>query len=206
MEGVVNPLNHTWNVSENTLSWLLWQQLQALGYGHLSDTAAAQLTMTFASQLENNGLWQWAVFVLLHLNSTAPMIQSLIQEIIGRHIELDADCPSEKFLKEQLAIPSTWIETARAVKALNCFSPRLQANSLLSAGLYDQAHDVICDQLAPEAILSESYQELEKLLAPLAVPERSALIAEWPLKGKVYWNYITVVKAVECILSQVGST
>ena len=96
-----------------------------------------------------------------------------------------------------------WIEKCRATKALYSFSPRLEARSLLAAGLYAQAHDVICDELAPEAILSESYDQLEEFLAPLTRSERSALIADWPLKGKVYWNYLTVVKAVDHILNQV---
>ena len=199
----MNPLSHTWNVCENVLSWLLWQQLQALGYSHLSETAAAQLTTAFASQLENCGLWHWAVFVAMHLKSTPSFVQAFVEDIIGRHIGQESDQQSERFLIEKLGIPSQWIEKSRAIKALYSFSPRLQATSLLAAGLYNQAHDVICDELAPEAILSESYQELEELLAPLAEPERSSLIADWYLKGKVYWNYITVVKAVDRILKQV---
>jgi hypothetical protein len=47
------------------------------------------------------------------------------------------------------------------------FNPNLQATSLLAAKLYSQAHDVICDELAPEAILSETFQELEELLVSL---------------------------------------
>ncbi|EFX78191.1 hypothetical protein DAPPUDRAFT_105471 [Daphnia pulex] len=45
--------------------------------------------------------------------------------------------------------------------------------------LYSQAHDIICDELAPEAILSETYLELEELLALLADPERFSTIADW---------------------------
>lgn len=188
---------------ENVLSWLLWQQLQALGYSHLSETAAAQLTTAFASQLENCGLWHWAIFVAMHLKSTPSFVQTFVEDILGRHISQERDEKCERFLVDKLGIPQQWIEKSRAVRALYAFSPRLQAKSLLAAGLYSQAHDVICDELAPEAILSESYQELEELLAPLADPERFSMIADWYLKGKVYWNYITVVKAVDRILKQV---
>lgn len=205
LEKLINPLSHTWNVCENVLSWLLWQQLQALGYSHLSETAAAQLTTAFASQLENCGLWHWAIFVAMHLKSTPSFIQSFVEDILVRHIGQEKDEKCERFLVEKLGIPQQWIEKSRAVRALYSFCPRLQATSLLAAGLYNQAHDVICDELAPEAILSESYQELEELLAPLADPERSSMIADWYLKGKVYWNYITVVKAVDRILKQDNS-
>ena len=80
---------------------------------------------------------------------------------------------------------------SRAVKSLKTlyyFPPKLQATSLLSAGLSSQAHDVICDELALEAIFSESYQEFKELLGHLADPERSSLIAEWSLKGKEHCN------------------
>lgn len=123
--------------------------------------------------------------------------------IIGRHIELEANEESESFLKDRLGVPAQWIEQARGVKARYCSEPRLEARSLLAAGLYTEAHDVICDGIAPEAILSESYQQLEDLLAPLAQPQRCSLIADWSIKGKVYWNYMTVVKAVDNILKQV---
>lgn len=113
------------------------------------------------------------------------------------------DEESETFLKDRLGIPAQWIEQARSVKARYCSQSRLEARSLLAAGLYTEAHDVICDSIAPEAILSESYQQLEDLLAPLAQPQRCSLIADWSIKGKVYWNYMTVVKAVENILKQV---
>jgi len=202
LDKVVNPLNHTYNVKENVLSWLVWQQLKALGYSHLSETASAQLTMDFAAQLENNGLWQWAVFVTLHLNSAPSATRAFVQGIIGRHIELEVDEESESFLKDRLGVPAQWIEQARSVKARYCSEPRLEARSLLAAGLYSEAHDVICDGIAPEAILSESYQQLEDLLAPLAQPQCCSLIADWSVKGKVYWNYMTVVKAIENILKQ----
>lgn len=185
------------------LSWILWQQLQALGYSHMSDIASSQLTIGFAAQLESCGLWQWAVFVYLHLNASISFIRKVVQDIIGRHVGLEFDERSELFLMTHLGIPKEWIEEARATKALHSFVPKLQAVSLIAAGDYDLAHEVICDQLAPEAILSETYDELEKLLTPLASPDHSCTINNWALKGKIYWNYLLVVKAVDNILNQV---
>ncbi|EFX62915.1 hypothetical protein DAPPUDRAFT_119724 [Daphnia pulex] len=83
------------------------------------------------------------------------------------------------FPRRKLCVPSQWIEECRAVKSLYAFNPKLHATSLLAAELYSQAHDVICDdELAPETILSETYLELEELLA---VPERFSTIADWYL-------------------------
>ena len=50
-----------------THSWHLWAVLSALDYTHMHPTRQAQLHTSFATQLESSGLWEWAVFVLLHL-------------------------------------------------------------------------------------------------------------------------------------------
>lgn len=49
--------------------WHLFQCLTALGYTHVSDEVLAHVHTSYASQLENAGLWQWAVFVVLHLDN-----------------------------------------------------------------------------------------------------------------------------------------
>ncbi len=48
-------------------SWHLQQVLEALGYTHLSEQYHCLLQASFASQLETYGLWEWAVFILLHI-------------------------------------------------------------------------------------------------------------------------------------------
>ena len=58
---------HTRWYTTRTYSWHLWAVLSALGYTHMYPTRLAQLHTSFASQLESSGQWQWAVFVLLHL-------------------------------------------------------------------------------------------------------------------------------------------
>jgi hypothetical protein len=109
-----------------------------------------------------------------------------VEDILGRHIGQEKYEQCERFLVEKLCVPSQWIDKCRAVKALYAFHPKLQATSLLAdLELYSQAHDVICDELAPEAILSETYLELEELLALLADPERFSTIADWyPIGAK----------------------
>jgi hypothetical protein len=50
-------------------SWHLWCVLNALEYEHLSEYMRCSLCCSYASQLESLGLWQWAVYVLMHLNN-----------------------------------------------------------------------------------------------------------------------------------------
>lgn len=67
MYKIVNPLTHTRDPLDYHFGWLLYNTLQSLGYTQMSETYANQLHSNFASQLVSHGLWQWAVFVILHI-------------------------------------------------------------------------------------------------------------------------------------------
>ncbi|EFX67420.1 hypothetical protein DAPPUDRAFT_331066 [Daphnia pulex] len=83
-------------------------------------------------------------------------MEPFVEDIIGRYIGQEKDEQCERFLVENFAF---------------------RLSGLRNVG--HQAHDVICDdELAPETILSETYLELEELLA---VPERFSTIADWYL-------------------------
>ena len=51
-------------------SWHLYSVLQALDFHHLSPFHSASLHANYAAQLESVGLWQWAIFPLLHIHDT----------------------------------------------------------------------------------------------------------------------------------------
>lgn len=64
---ILNPLTHTQDPLDFNLSWLLYNTLRSLGYMQMSEIYANQLNLNFSSQLVSLGLWQWAVFILLHI-------------------------------------------------------------------------------------------------------------------------------------------
>lgn len=64
---IVDPLTHTRDPLDFNFSWLLYNTLQSLDYTQMSEIYANQLHSNFASQLVSHGLWQWAIFVLLHV-------------------------------------------------------------------------------------------------------------------------------------------
>lgn len=57
----------TSNMHISFFSWHLYQILLSVGYSHLSEYYASYLHTSYAAQLEAMGLWQWAVFVLMHI-------------------------------------------------------------------------------------------------------------------------------------------
>lgn len=98
------------------------QVLLALGYSHLSEHVAILTHVNFATQLEAYGLWHWAIFVMLHLKDAGKR-KTAVMNLLQRHVEIDdtVDFPDpmeqEKFLREELGIPSVWIHQAKAVKS-----------------------------------------------------------------------------------------
>lgn len=93
--------------------------------------------MEFASQLENAGLWEWAIFVLLHQVDEWER-ESAVKAVVARHaclvlplhlgdaeekVETTLDsmllCPpaplskAEEFVVSQLGVPIRWFHEAK---------------------------------------------------------------------------------------------
>ena len=135
-------------------SWHLWAVLSALGYTHMHASRRAALHCSFAWQLERAGLWQWAVFPLLHLADPIlrhASIQSLLERSCCEDKELSAE---ERFVVERLRLPVAWVHRGKAAVAHYCRDFHLEAWHLLEAGEWDHAHRIIIEHLAAEAIIS----------------------------------------------------
>lgn len=67
LQQLLDPTTVTPEQLDYRLSWHLWNVLQALNYTHLSVPRQNLLHTSYAAQLESTGLWEMAVFVLLHI-------------------------------------------------------------------------------------------------------------------------------------------
>ncbi|KAF5399704.1 Nucleoporin autopeptidase [Paragonimus heterotremus] len=131
-------------------SWTLWRVLHALGYRHfLSHETPDRICTEFSAQLEDRGLWEWAVFVLLHLSDQQTRDAS-VKAAVARHASLvlpkrsvdpnvcsvdkldDFLIPlslvphppltkAEQFVVK-LGVPARWIHEAKAVLARRRFA------------------------------------------------------------------------------------
>lgn len=156
LECLLNPATHTSDPMDFRLSWLLLQSLKSLGYNHCPDYSECQIHTSFASQLENYGLWHWAVFVLLHIPHQEKRELS-VQAILYRYIKLAQDedyVKKETFIVEQLGVPMKWIYWAKAVRAGAMGKYHAQADYMLKAKQWARAHDVIMNHIAPDAIIN----------------------------------------------------
>ncbi|KYQ46936.1 Nuclear pore complex protein Nup98-Nup96, partial [Trachymyrmex zeteki] len=199
---LLNPLSYTANPLDYRLSWLMQQTLVALGYTHLSDHVAALTHTNFATQLEAHGLWHWAIFVVLHLRDSSRR-RIAVQDLLLRHIEID-DTPEyvkrEQFLKEELGISLVWIHQAKAIKSSINKRYGEAAWYYIQAEQWTQAHEIIIEHLAADAIINENYEYLKSLLSSLVPIECSGTISGWSHQGQLLWEYMEITSEIQSLL------
>ncbi|XP_053312712.1 nuclear pore complex protein Nup98-Nup96 isoform X2 [Spea bombifrons] len=198
---LLDPKSVTSDPLDYRLSWHLWMVMQALRYTHLSEEGQGLLHASYAAQLESVGLWEWAVFVLLHI-AKADVRESAVRELITRHCGLRQTAESlakEAFLVTKLAVPAAWIHEAKAVRAKRQGDRHREALYLLEAGHWNHCHQLVTRYLASDAIVNEDYAYLRRFLDVLALPEHCRHIQGWDTAGQVYLDYISVVEMLHQI-------
>uniref|UniRef100_A0A0K8U4G4 Nuclear pore complex protein Nup98-Nup96 n=1 Tax=Bactrocera latifrons TaxID=174628 RepID=A0A0K8U4G4_BACLA len=196
MESLLNPATHTADPMDYRLSWLLLQTLEAIGYRHCSELSESQLHVGFASQLECNDLWEWAIFVLLHIKDRNQRELS-VQNVLYRYVSVSKDVAlseKEKFVINNLGVPEKWIDYAKAVKAGAIGNYQLQAKYLLKAKQWALAHEVIFQHLAPDAIINDNLDYLHDLLSQFEGAEASKTIKvpNWSSQGQIFLDFIDI--------------
>ncbi|NWS76773.1 NUP98 protein, partial [Crotophaga sulcirostris] len=201
LDQLLDPRSVTSDPLDYRLSWHLWEVLRALNYTHLFKQSQGVLNSSYAAQLESEGLWEWAVFILLH-EPDMRIREKAVRELLNRHCVLSEAPDSwakEAFLTQRLCVPPEWIHEAKAVRARMEGDKHKEALFLFKAGHWNQCHKLIVRHLASDAIINENYKYLKGFLEDLAPPERSALIQDWETAGLVYLDYIRVIEMLDRI-------
>ncbi|XP_075994030.1 nuclear pore complex protein Nup98-Nup96 isoform X2 [Genypterus blacodes] len=201
LQQLLDPLTVTWERLDYRLSWHLWGALQALHYSHLSASRQGLLHTSYAAQLESAGLWHMAAFILLHIPDHT-LRERAVKEMLQLHCplqETEESACRERFLTERLLIPEQWIHEAKASRA-RCEGDRhREALHLYRAGHWSQCHRLLIQHLASDCIINDNHDYLLGFLEGLAVPERSATIQDWDTAGRLYLDYIRVLKTLQHI-------
>ncbi|KAM6984594.1 nuclear pore complex protein Nup98-Nup96 [Aplochiton taeniatus] len=201
LEQLLDPLTVTWERLDYRLSWHLWAVLQALHYSHLSPGRQGLIHSSYAAQLESKGLWEQAVFVLLHIPQNT-LRERAVREMLQQHcplVDTEESAEKERFLTERLLLPEHWIHQAKATRARRHGDTHRQALHLYRAGHWNQCHRVVITHLASDCIINENHDLLCEFLEGLAVLERSAVIQDWDTAGRVYLDYMTVIRTLQDI-------
>ncbi|XP_034539547.1 nuclear pore complex protein Nup98-Nup96 isoform X2 [Notolabrus celidotus] len=201
LQQLLDPLSVTWERLDYRLSWHLWGVLQALHYSHLSASRQGLLHASYAAQLESAGLWHMAIFILLHIPDHTQR-ERAVREMLTLHCplqETDESVQRERFLTERLLIPEQWIHEAKATRARRDTDRHQEALHLYRAGYWSQCHRLLIQHLASDCIINDNHDYLLEFLEGLAVPEHSATIQDWDTAGRVYLDYIRVIKTLQDI-------
>ncbi|KAF9281983.1 hypothetical protein BGZ68_006286 [Mortierella alpina] len=204
LETVLHPLGMTPTSLDYRQSWLFYMVLcQSLHFsGFRSTSRHAKICEDFMFQLENLGLWEWAVFVALHLK-TASSREAAVRQLLERNVDIPAPSSSlhsasvdldrwvdesEKgsFVVKTLKVPDAWLWQARATRAKYAGNLWLEVFSLLKCGEYQKGHQLILTRLAPDCILHGDMQTLGGLLGMVD----QSKVTEWDQGGGLYQKYL----------------
>ncbi|OLL22035.1 Nucleoporin nup189 [Neolecta irregularis DAH-3] len=153
---------------------------QAMG----TSVRANQLTLDYAWQLEGLGLWEWAIFILLHLETENTREQA-IRDILGRNIEtfINANDPQLlSLLTERMSIPKAWLLEAKALRARYLHLYWDEADNLIEAGAWKEAHHTVMNRIGPNAVIEMNLGDLKDLLEKFKMTDS---IPEWNLGGQL---------------------
>ncbi|QDS75064.1 hypothetical protein FKW77_006662 [Venturia effusa] len=191
------PENVSGNLMDARLSFQLVSLFSAREIGFIASGRAAidDLATTYASCLStsiasNPDALPYACWALLHLSKSEARTQS-IRAILDQHADLLV--PGAKVwadLTEDLRLPQEWMYLSRALYARAIeHNPVMEANSLLKADRWLQAHDVVCRVVGPRAVIEGDADPLRKLLGVL-LEKSAAHQAVWDKGARVYFDYV----------------
>lgn len=191
MEVLLNPANYSKDFMDYSLSFFVLQILETLGYHHISDSCRLKIYSSFAEQLETNGLWEWSIFVMLHI-SNQNYREKAIQQLLYRYIKIDDELDSEysakeKFILEDLSIPEKWIYWAKSIRARALKNHQVELKYLLKAQQWSQAHDVLMTHIAPDLLINDQIDYLKSLLKQF---ENTKEIQHWKIQGQILLSFI----------------
>lgn len=193
---LLNPGTYSENPLDFRMSWFIMQALKALGYSHLDEKIANKYHLSFASQLLSYNLWEFAIFVLMHIEDDA-LRRHHIDHILERHVILCSQTleltAKESFLVDTLHIPAEWIHKSKGHLAMYKGEYWDACEYFLEAKEYFKCHQVLFDKVVSLAVMNHQYTFLEDMLG-----EMFANISEtdkktwWKSGGEWLMNYFHI--------------
>lgn len=147
-----------------------------------------KLAVYYGDDLESHGFWKESIFIYSHISDDDLSLR-LIKRSLFQNIESIA-FGDEPLVAEELHLPVTLIYEGRAQFARYREQHKEEAEYLIRAGLYDEAHSTIVKYVAPQSVLSMELSSVFSLLQQL----ENKPIANWAAGGQIYLDYITLAE------------
>ena len=194
---MLDPLAVSGSSTNSRLTWQLASLLNAKTICTVPQEQLDQITYDYATELEVGGKLVSSAWISLHLSDRGARekaMMGLLERNGGKLSTPDHDRVRGSFqdLVEENHIPASFVWRAKATYAkAGLHDPGLQADWLLRAGDVDEAHEVLCTTLGPQAVIEQDYDVLSHVLQlfPRRVPEG------WQQGGQVYMDFMRLVRA-----------
>jgi len=202
---LLTPKTYTSAPLDYHLSWHLSEVLYALGYEHLSEEKHNLLQHSYAVELELIGLWHWAVFVLMHLRDDSRR-ERCVKEVLNRYCRVSEDeedvlklTTEESTLVDRFHVPVQWIHESKALHAKFLGRHFDESVHMMRAGHWNEAHKIVVDHLACDAIIEDDSDLLKGILKDMSLPERCCTIKNWRIGGSVFLDYILLKEKLDAM-------
>lgn len=164
----LNPATHTDDPLDYRLSWLLLQLFLSLDVGLIEQSEVNHLCTSFSAQLEDLGLWEWAVFVLLYLEDNSTKA-NLVMGILDRNLSIDDGDLNEgqreavELVVNDMKLPPEWIHTVKGHKTMSAERYFEAFNHFTLAEEFVTANDLFVKQILSKLFINEQYDVIRKL-------------------------------------------
>jgi nuclear pore complex protein Nup98-Nup96 len=158
-----------------------------------------KITLTYAASLHTPQHWTTAVWVYSHLSS-ASMREHYMKALLNQFAHTYSLDPENQdqtyiYLTQKLSVPPTWPHAAAALRAKTDGDALSQTTHLIKAEELDEAHEVLCRKVGPEAIISRDYDPLREMMGNFLPDDahRKEPVQGWAQGGQIYFDYIELL-------------
>lgn len=184
-----DPLTVSGDALNPRLAFQMAVFLSTNGKIALPDTTWDRLALDLASSLENAGYLTASAWALLHARDSktrSSAVMALLERNAANISSPGTENPVFEELTQELQIPTSPVWAAKALFAKSQHDYHKQVEFLLSAGLADDAHAVLCADVGPQAVIEEDLEGLWTLLR--LFPRRKS--DDWRAGWQVYHDYV----------------
>ncbi|KAI2780990.1 nuclear protein 96-domain-containing protein [Daldinia loculata] len=196
LEAILRPENSQLSPLDFRLCWQLGQALTSTGrvsFGKNAVEKTDAVTISFASQLTNEGSWLEATFVLLHLTNPEARCKA-IQDHLCRHAGLIGNEDSNNFKKltADFKVPRQWIWHSKALFARSVKKDAsAEVQCLLRAESWAEAHRTFIKEVAPATIIERDYDTLADILQQFE--GHHSQVPDWNVGGEIYKAFLQLI-------------
>lgn len=168
----------------------------SLDIGIIGVSENEKLCVSFSNQLETLGHWEWAVFVLLHLNDNM-VKQNLVNKILDRNLSPESNkesLDSVNSLVNRMHVPTEWIHRVKGEKMINSGRYFEAYNHLAHAKEYIKANEILVEHILPNLFINEQYDIIKLFVGQ--IQDGAEDILNWNIEAGLFLDFLELQEKV----------